>query len=77
MAFMGEGVELVRDAETGEERGEVEGVGDGDDVVGDAVEDEGGWEVRGGLGVPGRDEAAGDVDDAAEFWDGLGSGLGA
>ncbi len=42
MAFVGEGLELVRDGETGEEGIERAGVAYGDDGIGLSVEDEGG-----------------------------------
>lgn len=45
---------------------EVFGKGDGDDVVGDAVQDERGREMGGGTGQVGFDEAAGDVDEGAK-----------
>ena len=66
VAFVGEEVGGVGDVEAGEEGVELVGVGDGDDGVGIAVEDEGGREGGGGGAVVGGGEAAGDLDDGAE-----------
>lgn len=73
VAFAREEFGLVRDVEAGEELVEGVGVRDGDDGVLGAVEDEGGRELGGGAGVPGRDEAAGDVDDGADGEGGVGA----
>lgn len=65
MAFVGEDFQLVRDVEAGEER--IEGVAErhGNDGVATTVQDEG-WREGGGRGgFPGRNEASGEIDDAA------------
>ena len=67
VVFAGEDVELVLDVEAGQELVEVVGVVDGNDGVLLAVEDLGGREVRCGFGDVGFDEAAGEVDEAADF----------
>ena len=66
MTFVWEDFGAVGYVELGEVVVELVGVGGGDDVVGGAVEDEGGREAGGGLGGVGLDEAAGDVDEGAE-----------
>ncbi len=73
VAFAGEEELLVGDAEGGEPGLKRVGEGDGDYCVGVAVNDEGGWEAGAGLGVVGRDEAAGDIDDGADAGVGFGA----
>jgi hypothetical protein len=63
VGFAAEEVHVVGDVQLGQFGVELVGVGDGDDGVGVAVQDEGGWKLGGGVGVVGRDKAAGDFDD--------------
>lgn len=66
MAFAGEELHLVGNVEAGEQIIERVGMGDGDDGVLLAVEDEGRREDGGGGGGVGRGEPAGDLDDGAD-----------
>lgn len=65
MAFAGEEFDPVEDVEAGEQATERVGLGDGDDDVLLAMEDEGRWEGCGSGGGVGCGETAGDLDDGA------------
>lgn len=74
VAFVGEQARFVGHVQGGEKLIESMGVGDGDDRVRFAVEDERGREVGGRLGGVGRDEPAGKVDERADAAAGRGVG---